>query len=139
MEKIGRKRILVIDDEAPIRNYLKRMLEEEGYSVTQSWGGNDGLAKLSAEVFDMVITDMSMPDKTGIQIIIKIRETKRPVKIVVMSGDIKNDWLLRIADFYKADATIKKPFIRPEVLSAVKKVLYGYSDLRVDDKAILRH
>lgn len=123
MNRNNKKRILIIDDEKTIRNYLQRMLEGEGYLVTQSWGGNDGLAKLSAEIFDIVMTDMGMPDRNGIQVIISVREKKWPVKVIAMSGDEKSDYLLRIAEFYKADATIKKPFICDEVLSVVEKVM----------------
>lgn len=121
--KNNKKRILIIDDEETIRNYLQRVLEEEGYSVTQSWGGNDGLAKLSAEIFDIVMTEITMPDRNGIQVIISVREKKWPVKVIAMSGDEKKEHLLRVAEFYKADATIKKPFLRNEVLAVVEKVI----------------
>ena len=123
IDKNNKKRILIIDDEETIRSYLQRMLEEDGYLVTQSWGGNDGLAKLSAEVFDIVMTDMVMPDRNGIQVVISVREKKWPVKIIVMIGAAKSEYMLRIAKFYKADAVIQKPLIRDEVLSVVGKVL----------------
>ena len=126
----NKKQILVIDDEKPIREFLKHVLEQEGFSVTQSWCGNDGLKKFHNNSFDIVITDIAIPDINGVQIIIKMRESRRPVKIIAMSGAGKFEYLLRIAEFYKVDATIAKPFVRDEVLSVVRNVLNDYRNYR---------
>ncbi len=122
MNETDTKKVLIIDDEEPIRDYLAYLLESAGYAVEQSIDGLDGLNKFSKNQFDLVITDISMPNKDGIETIMSIRSSRKPVKIIAMSGADKKDWVLRIAEFYKADAVIKKPFDRAEVLSLVGEV-----------------
>lgn len=124
------KRVLVIDDEEVVRNYLTYLLEDAGYSVIQSHGGRDGLNKLSENQIDLVITDISMPDTDGIETIMSIRNKRKQVKIIAMSGVVKKDWYLRIAAFYKADAVIKKPFLRDELFTVIRKACSDGVEIR---------
>ena len=116
MESDAAKTVLVIDDDEPIREYLRFVLEEVGHTVVLARDGNEGLACFRKEVFDTVITDIAMPEKDGIDTIIAMREIRPSTRIVAMSGLASKDKLLQIADMYGADAIMAKPFERDEIL-----------------------
>jgi DNA-binding response OmpR family regulator len=65
--------ILIIDDEAGIRESLETLLEFEGYSVASAETGEDGLARLSEHTFDLVLLDFALPDRNGLEILADIR------------------------------------------------------------------
>ena len=65
--------ILIIDDEAAIRESLETLLEFEGYSVESAETGEDGLARLSDRPFDLVLLDFALPDRNGLEILADIR------------------------------------------------------------------
>ena len=67
------KTILVVDDEADIRTFLKTILEDEGYSVSTAESGKDALAKLKKDVFDLVLLDFFMPEMSGRELAETIR------------------------------------------------------------------
>ena len=128
MEDLTGVRILVIDDEKQIRELLKIMLEREGCIVTLVRNGLEAMQLFSTARFDVVITDMAMPEKDGVETIIEIRQLKPPVGIIAMSGVDSKDKLLRLATAFEADRVIKKPFKRKELVSAVLDVLRNRSD-----------
>lgn len=119
------KKILVIDDDRAIREYLRFLLEEVGYGVVEAENGVVGLERFSTGEFDVVITDIAMPEKDGIDTIIEMRASDPAVRIIAMSGVAKSDTLLEIARMYKADRVIKKPFQSEEIIAAVRAVLGG--------------
>jgi DNA-binding response OmpR family regulator len=119
------KRILVIDDDRSIREYLRFLLEEVGYGVVEAENGVVGLERFSTGEFDAVITDIAMPEKDGIDTIIEMRASDPAVRIIAMSGVAKSDTLLEIARMYKADRVIKKPFQSEEIIAVVRAVLGG--------------
>ena len=123
MKKNGRKRVLVIDDEEPIRNYLRDILEKAGYSVMDCGDGDKGIEMYLDDDFDIVLTDIAMPKKDGVEVLIEMKKVSPSTRIIAMSGVVDCYKLLEVANIFKADATIKKPFEKEEVLSAIKKVL----------------
>ena len=76
------KRILVVDDEAPIRAMLAQMLEREGYEVHTAEHGEEGLDLVRKIVFDLVITDMIMPVKDGLKFIMELIRDYPDMKIL---------------------------------------------------------
>ena len=79
-------RILVIDDEEHVRDTLRAALESKGHTVTEACNGDEGMQLFAAERADLVITDILMPGKDGIQTIKELRQLHPDVKIVAMSG-----------------------------------------------------
>jgi CheY-like chemotaxis protein len=110
------KKILVIDDDEPIREYLRFVLQKAGHQVTLAENGNRGLTLFDRNGFDTVITDISMPEKDGIDTIIAMRQKCPTLRIVAMSGVASKDTLLQIADIYGADAVLAKPFEGEQIL-----------------------
>jgi DNA-binding NtrC family response regulator len=89
-ERPTRGRILVIDDEADIREGLEALLELEGYTVQLADCAMDGLRKLEAGIFDLVLLDLMMPDRSGIDLLgdIRARDIETPVFLITAFGSI---------------------------------------------------
>lgn len=81
-------RILVIDDDEPIRIALRKMLESEGHEVVEASDGARGLRLFDEQPADLVIADILMPEKEGFEVIRELLVKKPDVKIIAMSGDL---------------------------------------------------
>jgi len=119
------KRILVIDDEALIREIVKEMLEVEGYVVSTAANGKEGLRLYREELPDLIITDIFMPEMEGLETIRELRRTSPDVKIVAISGGGERGMLsfLEHARRFGAVQTLEKPFSREELLNSVRELL----------------
>jgi DNA-binding response OmpR family regulator len=118
-------RILIIDDEAMMRDLLKRILEREGYETVTASSGNDGIKIHRENPADLIITDLIMPEKEGIETIMELRRDFKDVKIIAMSGGGKIDpeTYLHMAKILGAIKTIAKPFDRKELLKTIQELL----------------
>jgi two-component system, chemotaxis family, chemotaxis protein CheY len=120
--------ILVIDDDARVRRTMVRVLTGAGHSVIEAEEGQKGIVLLCEEKPDLVITDLVMPGKDGIETIREIREISPEMKIVAISGThagADGGLYLRAAEKLGADAILPKPFRAPEVLGTVERLLTG--------------
>ena len=117
--------ILVIDDEAMIREMFRRILELEGYIVSEAAEGNEALARCREQCPDLIITDLIMPDKEGIETIIEILRDCPETRIIAISGGgrITAREYLELAETFGADRTLSKPIGRDELLAAVRALL----------------
>ncbi|MDY6951804.1 MAG: response regulator [Thermodesulfobacteriota bacterium] len=126
-EKAGqpRPRVLVIDDDVGIRTMLRRLLEGAGYEVTEAPDGNQGIYLYRQDPVDLVITDIIMPEKEGLETIRELRRDFPKVKIVAISGGgrIRADEYLPMAEKFGADRTLAKPFDPKELLDAVHELV----------------
>ena len=118
-------RILIIDDEPQIRSMLKLMLEREGYEVVEAPDGVEGIKIYRQNPADLIITDLIMPNKDGIGMIIDLKKEFPDVNIIAMSGGGLNkpDGYLKGAKKLGAACTLTKPIDREEMLRAVKNIL----------------
>ncbi|HPG37760.1 MAG TPA: response regulator [bacterium] len=118
-------RILVIDDEEEVREILKQMLELEGYQVITAGDGNQGLKLFRQNPTDLVITDIIMPEKEGIETIIELRNEFPNVKIISISGGgrISPTDYLTMSKKLGAVKSFTKPFERKKLLKAVEELL----------------
>ena len=120
-------RIIVIDDQEPIRRVVRRALEKEGHEVLEASDGELGIALLEREAADLVITDIFMPGMDGIQTLREIRKRFPAIKVIAMSGgdstgllDLRQD-----AELLGALKSIQKPFNAREIVELVRGVLGG--------------
>jgi CheY-like chemotaxis protein len=122
-------RILVIDDQEPIRRITRRALENEGHEVLDASDGEEGMALLDrAETpVDVVITDIFMPGMDGIQTLREIRKRFPAIKVIAMSGgdssgllDLRED-----AELLGAVKSLHKPFTAREIVDVVRTALSG--------------
>jgi CheY-like chemotaxis protein len=123
------KRILVIDDEPTALEVLRRILEMEGYEVLQAANGKEGIAAFRQNPCDLVITDMVMPVKDGLQTILELRNEVPDLPVIAISGGgtISKERYLAVAGYLDNVITIAKPFTVDEVSGAVVK-LFGNTD-----------
>jgi len=119
------KRILVIDDEELILNFLKDLLVEEGFEVLTAANGEEGLALFDTNPADLVITDIIMPVKDGLDTILELKKKAPELPVIAISagGNIPKERYLAVAGYMKNTKTLAKPFTRDEIISAVKEHL----------------
>jgi len=116
--------ILLIDDEAPFRSVLKQVLLNAGYDVVEAANGAEGIKYFHERPADMIITDIIMPEKEGIETIIELKKAYPDVKLIAMSG---GGWYGTDIDFDMAKKlgarALDKPFALQELLDAVNELL----------------
>jgi len=117
--------ILVIDDEEDIRDFVGIVLERDGHSVMEASDGNAGMRILEAQPIDVVITDIIMPDKEGIETIIEIRRGNPDLKIIAISGGGRGGGgdYLKVAKQLGADRTFAKPLSAAGLAEAVRDLV----------------
>ena len=118
-------RILLIDDDTPFRGMLCQVLVREGYCVVEAQHGREGLERYGETPFDLVITDLLMPEEEGLATIRTLRRICPTVKIIAMSGGGITGQLdfLPVAKRLGTHHTLWKPFPRQELLDAVHTLL----------------
>lgn len=117
--------ILVVDDDLIVRETVTRILEDNGYRVLTAENGAQALEIFRAKQPDLVLTDIIMPEKEGIETIIVIRKERRAARIVAMSGGgrVQNRHFLDLAKALGADEVLEKPFSDAELLEKVRRCL----------------
>jgi len=118
-------RILVIDDELSILEVLRKILQFEGYDVVTAANGEDGLELFRQTPCDLVITDMVMPEKDGLQTILDLRKEKPDLPVIAMSGGgtISKERYLVVAGYLDRVVTLAKPFSVESIIEAVVRLL----------------
>ncbi len=119
------QRILIIDDEPQIRSMVRLILEREGYAVLEAVDGAEGLKIFREKPADLILTDLIMPNKDGIGMIIELKKEFPDVKIIAMSGGGLNrpEGYLRGAQKLGAAATLAKPINRQDLVRVVRDTL----------------
>lgn len=112
------KKVLVIDDEAPIRKFLRVSLENEQYEVFEANTGEAGIRELIASRAELVILDLGLPDLSGEQVLIKIREWST-VPVIVLTAKEDDKSKVKVLDA-GADDYLTKPFSVTELLARIR-------------------
>jgi DNA-binding response OmpR family regulator len=120
-------RILIIDDDALVRDTVVRILGRKGYQTLVAPDGLRGLSVVRAERPDLVITDIIMPDQEGLATIREIRKEQPDTPILAISGGgrLGNIDYLKIARLLGADEILPKPFSPTELLELVRRCIKG--------------
>jgi two-component system KDP operon response regulator KdpE len=114
-------RVLVVEDEAPIRQLLRRGLEAHGYAVAEAADAASGIAQCAEGNPDLVILDLGLPDRDGRELIAEVRVWSR-VPILVVSGRCSASEKVTALDLGGSDYVVK-PFSMPELLARVRALL----------------
>jgi len=117
--------VLVVEDDAELLQIMARSLEGAGHVVTQAANGEAGLRLFRAEPPDLVVCDIVMPDRDGIELIPEMKALNPAVKIVAISGrqHIGALDVLNLAKRMGADATLAKPFGMDALVALVGALL----------------
>ena len=118
--------VLLVDDQADLRALIVRWLEKEGYQVTCAGDGAEAAQISQVKTFDLLITDMIMPERDGVQLMSDVKRTRPGTRVLAMSGGsrvLERQDCLRIAQGLGAHAAVMKPFKREDFLAAVSLAL----------------
>jgi len=115
----------LVDDEEIVLRLFETVLELDHHVVTTASNGNSALAAVATGTFDLVITDLVMPDKEGIETIVELRKLRPELPIIAMSGGGRGNAAdyLDMAAKLGARKTLAKPFSTQALLDAVNEVL----------------
>jgi DNA-binding NtrC family response regulator len=118
----NKAKILIIEDDHSLRDFLKDFLEHEGYFVCVATNGRKGLETLEKENFDLVITDVVMPEVDGVEVLRTIKESGIDISIIIITG---HSSIRQAVEFIKmgADDYFKKPFVTEEILLVIDRCL----------------
>jgi CheY-like chemotaxis protein len=118
-------RILIIEDDNEVREYLESVLSRAGYEVQSASNGKEGVQLFQADPADLVVTDIIMPEKDGIEAIIDLRRANSELKVIAISGGgrAEPENYLHSARLLGANRTMKKPFTNQEMLEAIADLL----------------
>ncbi|MBI9084117.1 MAG: response regulator [Desulfobacterales bacterium] len=118
-------RILIIDDDVQVRKLLQSLLVRAGYEVAVAADGKEGLEAYRQTPADLIITDLIMPEKEGIEMILELHQEFSGLKIIAISGGarIAPENYLRMAETLGACRTFSKPVDRNALLTAVAELL----------------
>ena len=112
-------RILVIEDNLDLRDYLRLALETQGYAVLTARNGQEALGYMNGHPVDVVLTDLFMPEMDGIETIAALRNLFPNVRVVAMSGRPGVDYLT-VAKELGVTQTLRKPFDIEELMAALE-------------------
>lgn len=115
--------ILVIEDDAPLRELYSLVLRDAGHQVREAPDGVVGIRQAEREIPDLVVTDLVMPNREGIETILRLRRLERRPKIIAISGAPQAHIYLAMAMKLGADACLQKPFRNGQLLAVIADAL----------------
>lgn len=118
------KRILLVDDEEPLRTVVRMILELDGHQVTEATNGAEGLSLFTMGEFDLVITDFEMPLMEGNELAVKIKQLAPSLPILMITA---SEWA-RLDVENPVDALLNKPLTVPDLHNALGKLLSARPD-----------
>ncbi|MEW5977289.1 MAG: response regulator [Acidobacteriota bacterium] len=110
--------ILIVDDEAQVRRILKLILERAGHTVREVETGQEALSACQATGFDLIITDLGLPDVNGIELIQRLKAQRPEQKILAVSGSIDPAFLEHVQSL--GVQSMQKPLLPQSVLETVE-------------------
>jgi YesN/AraC family two-component response regulator len=119
-------RILVVEDEELMRDMLAELFKDQGHNTATASNGIEALKAIEEDNFDLIVTDIVMPEKDGLSVILQTKRDNKNIKVIAISGGDKTfsgKSYLKIARNIGVERTIDKPFKREKVLQAVEEVL----------------
>ena len=116
-------RILVVDDEEAIRYLVKRPLEEAGYVVDEAQDGEEALARLRQEHYDVMLLDVVMPNKGGIEVLMDLSNEQPGLKVILVTGRarVEADPFQNLIDKLGVQTVLEKPIDPETILSTVQQ------------------
>jgi len=116
-------KILVVDDDAALLDLLVDTLSTIGYSVVPALGGSEALVRLKQDTFDLVISDIKMPEVDGVSLLNKVRQSYPGVPVLLITGLAPDD----IVNKASPDGFLAKPFRIGQIEKLIESTLSGKS------------
>jgi two-component system, OmpR family, copper resistance phosphate regulon response regulator CusR len=134
-------KILVVEDDRKVASFLERGLREEGYAVDVAWDGDDASLKAHVYDYDLLVLDVMLPGRTGLQLVRELRREQRGTPVLLLTARDSKEDVVRGLDA-GADDYLTKPFSFDELLARVRALLRRggstraervvYADVEVD-------
>ena len=120
--KEGKKvaRILIVDDEKDITSILATLLQKNSYEVLVANNGRRAMELMDQERVDILITDMHMPEQSGLDTILEARHFFPGLKILALSGDVE---ILSKASYFGIDGVLSKPVAKDDLLTELRRLM----------------
>lgn len=124
-------RVLLVDDDALLRETLAEALRAAGMIVSEADNGATGFTMIAGGGFDLVVTDLYMPDGDGLELLMRMRETAIATPVIVMTGGVRDNFgtpdpltepSLRAARIFGAVRTLRKPFMPSELVREIEAI-----------------
>lgn len=117
--------VLIIDDDPALRDSLRRILRKERYTVLEATEGREGIEIAKANPVDLILVDLFMPGKEGLETIAELHRSYPKLKVIAMSGGGTKGFvdLLDVAKSMGAQRVLAKPFSREELMGTVGALL----------------
>jgi CheY-like chemotaxis protein len=121
----SKTRILLVDDDEDLRGIIRRFLDRSGFSVTTATHGREALERLATERADLVVTDLMMPEMSGLELIRELRSGHPTLPIIAMSAgaDLRGDRSLEQASQAGARVVLEKPFAMHRLIHEIRALL----------------
>ena len=119
------KRVLIVDDNLMMRRLIRNVFINERFDVMEAENGMEGLQLVNKNSFDLIITDIVMPEMEGLQFIIELRKIAPELKIVAISGG--RPYYLYMAKKLGIEAVFTKPLNHHEFVNTVKRIVNHHS------------
>lgn len=119
-------KLLLVEDDDQVRQMLRDTLLLEGYEVVEAGNGVEAITKYNEETCDLIIMDIVMPEKDGIEAIYSLRQKHGPLRIIAISGgnpNLRGEHLLKTASRLGAARAFSKPVDMDELLGSIKELL----------------
>ncbi len=119
-------KVLVVEDSAAVRLAVTEVIEQAGHTVSSAENGRVAIDLLRGETFDLIVTDVLMPEADGLEVIKEARARHPSTQVLAMSGGAPNlpaGYALKMAEMFAADAVLFKPFLNEELKKAVARLL----------------
>jgi CheY-like chemotaxis protein len=117
--------ILIVDDDSLFRQFMRTTFEDMGYTVLEVDNGDAALSLAETEEIDLMIVDVVMPEKGGIETLMDLHQMHPDQKIIIISGKVPTeaDAFRRLVEKFGARVVLQKPFDKESILRAAEKVL----------------
>lgn len=124
---MGKKRIIIAEDDRPSASLLEQILKREGYSVDVAYNGKTAMQNMLNNTYDALLTDWMMPEMDGIELIRKVRDTFNPAPIIIIITSLSSDEAKNHAIKSGADYFIGKPY-EPDIIISQLKELFSQQE-----------
>lgn len=115
--------ILIVEDDAPVRALLRDILEEDGHHIREAENGHIGLTLYRESPADLVITDIMMPERDGMEVTLELTQEFLDARVIAMTGATGDKNLLNVAKLFGARRVIQKPFTVEDIRRVVRFTL----------------
>lgn len=123
MKEATKKKILILEDEKPLAHALELKLSHEGYEVTTTDNGETGVGLLTKEKYDLILTDLIIPDVDGFGILEAVKSKKLKIPVIVMTNLNQEEDKKKAYDLGAVDFFVKSNSSLSEIVEGVKKQL----------------